>query len=590
MSFACGPFAESTLAGTALVSIHEPEAPPLDPIHIPGPEVVIAPYTVEIAGKTVQPLINSLSINNELGRQGSATFVLANVESVPVVGQEVGIYWYNDVLFAGSIDRVQIETNNTETFKTYRIECVDYSYLLFRRKISQKWTNVQWGVIASQTISAEGFTYGSFDPLGVNAFLPVVESDNGNVHDLLSETAAAIGCIFFVDHAKQVHLVRSNLPAAPAVLDATIVEQAEVTYDRETYRNRQTIIVTGTPPNSSTDPVTASYTRQNDEQIADRAAIEGGNGIYNDIESITHPTSNAIDDLQKLAVAYAKLRLGIQGSLREVVRIRTRASGFASGQEATIDLPLLGLEGTWSIQKAMIREESGRFAITTLELTRSNLLRRSQELWLEIVRRGKIIAIPPTTGATVLNAAFTTPGTTAWVVPAGVLQVQITCSGAGGGGGGGAKYTVGNLTRTASGGAGGNGGLAISVLSVTPGESLTIIVGAAGSAGVTNSATYPTSPTPGTTGGAGGTTMVKRGAAILLYATGGFGGGGGKAGYLTAFGAYQPTPIPGYPGGIGAGVGDVNTYGGGERGGFAGTGSPFAQPTAGTAGRIRIDY
>lgn len=586
MSFASGTFGESTLAGLNLGALADAPPPPPPPEE----EIVIAPFTIEIAGEVVQPLINSLSINNELGRQGSASFMLANAASVPIVGQDVGIYWYNDILFGGSIDRVAVETNNTETFKTYRVECVDYSYLLFRRKVRQKWTNVQWGVIAAQTMYAEGFTVGTMDPLGVNAFLPVVESDNGNVHDLLSETAAAIGCIFYVDHQKIAHLVRANLPAAPAVLDTTIVESAEVEYDRETYRNKQTIIVTGTPPNSSTDPLTVSYTRQNDEQIADRAAIEGSNGIYNDIESITHPTSNAIDDLQKLSVAYAKLRLGIQGSIRQMVTVRTRATGFTAGQEATLDLPSLGLEGTWAIQKAMIREESGRFAITTLELTRSNLLRRSQELWLEIVRRGKIIAIPPTTGSTTLSAAFTTPGTTAWVVPGGVLQIQITCSGAGGGGGGGAKYQVGNLIRTAAGGPGGNGGLAVSVLSVTPGESLTIIIGAAGTAGVTNSATYPTSPTSGTAGVAGGTTSVKRGATTLIYATGGFGGGGGQAGYLTVFGAYQPSPIAGYPGGIGAGVGDVNTYGGGERGGFAGTGSPFAQPTAGTAGRIRIDY
>jgi len=586
MSFASGTFAESTLAGINLGALAGAPPPPPPPEE----EIIIAPFTIEIAGEAVKPLINSLSINNELGRQGSASFTLANTESVPIVGQEVGIYWYEDVLFAGSIDRVEAETNNTESFKTYRVECVDYSYLLFRRKISQKWTNVQWDTIASQTIFAEGFTFGVADILGNSVRLPVVDADKSNVHDLLSETAAAIGCIFFVDHQKRVNLVRSSLPPAPKILDQTIVEYATITYDRETYRNKQTIVVTGTPPDTNTNPLTVTYTRQNDAQIAERVAVEGGNGIYNDIEAITHPTSNTVNDLQKLGVAYAKLRLGIQGSIRQLATVRTRVSGFKAGQEATLDIPHLGLEGQWAIQKAMIREESGRYAITTLELSRSSLLRRSQELWLEIVRRGKIIAIPPTTETIVSTAVFTTPGTTGWVVPPGVLQVQLTCSGGGGGGGGGAKYTFGSAVRYANGGNGGSGGLAVSVVSVTPGETLTIVVGAAGAAGATNSATSPSSPSPGTSGSAGGTTSVKRGASILVYATGGFGGGGGQAGYFTAFGAYQPTPIAGYPGGVGAGVGDVNTYGGGAAGGYRGTGSPLVNPGAGSAGKVLVEY
>ena len=64
--------------------------------------------------------------------------------------------------------------------------------------------------------------------------------------------------------------------------------------------------------------------------------------------------------------------------------------------------------------------------------------------------------------------AYTTPGTYSWTAPAGVTSVCVVC--VGGGGSGGAGYYVG-------GGAG--GGLAYkNNISVTPGSSYTVVVGA----------------------------------------------------------------------------------------------------------------
>lgn len=599
MTFGGSPFAESTLAGTVFALSAAPEAPPIDPIHIPGPEVVIDPYTVEIDGVSYKPLINSLSIDSELGRQGSATFTLVNVETVPLVGQIVRIKWYNQLIFGGMLDRYAITTNNTESFKQYACECVDFSYLLFRRKMRKTYSNVQLITIASQIINGElagdGVTYGTIDPLAVNTFLDTVDIQDSNTHDVLSECSAAIGAIFFIDYQRRISLTTlEKMPPAPMTIDDTITEDAELSFDRETYRNRQTVTITGTPATQGEAPLTITYTRSNAAQIAERQAVEGTGGVYNDFESITHPTSNNPTQLHQLAVSYALLRLGAQGALRRNLRIRTRATGFAAGQLATVDLPQLGLTGsgsgeTWFIQKVRIREESGRFMITTLELTSSSLLRRAQELWLDIVRRGQITVIPKaplTAPSAITTASFTTPQTTGWVVPAGVTQIQMSCHGGGGGGGGGAKNTIASTIR-ANGGKGGNGGLAVSVLSVTPGETLTIVVGAGGGAGVSVAA----SPTAyGDNGLPGGTSSVKRGAAVLLYATGGFGGGGAIAAAAPLLVGLTRSNIPGANGGDGAGIGQINTYGGGSTGGTRGTGSPFAQPTAGASGKVILEY
>lgn len=587
MSFGSNIFGQSTFAGIGTADA-EGTTPPIG--GPPEEELVIDPFTVEIDGESIKPLVNSLSIDNELGRQSAASFTLVNVSSVPIIGQTVRILWYNDLLFAGSIDRVRANTNNTESFKTYEVECVDYSYVFFRTKVKQRWANVQWVTLASKFLFAEGFTFGMLDPRGVYIVLPLVDADNSNVHDVLSEAAAAIGCLFYVDHNKTVNLVNSVLPAAPATIDENIAEHAEVNYDRETYRNKQTIIVTGTPASTSTQPVTITYTRQNTEQIAERAAIEGGTGIYNDIESITHPTSNSTADLQKLGVAYAKIRLGVQGSVRQWATVRTRQAGFKAGQLATVDIEKLGMSGTWIIQKVSIREEDGRTTISTLELSQSTLQRRAQELWLEVVKRSKIVALPPVTETLVTTQTFTTPGNTNFVVPGGVTQIQATCSGAGGGGGGSGRTTWGSAVSVADGGPGGAGGLAVSVLDVSPGETLVVTIGSGGVAGVSSGTGTPISPALGTAGGNGGFSRLKRGSTILVEATGGLGGNGGKGGYLTGALAFQPTPIAGYAGGSGAGIGQINTYGGGSAGGAKGRGSPFTQPTAGTNGKVLIEY
>lgn len=71
-------------------------------------------------------------------------------------------------------------------------------------------------------------------------------------------------------------------------------------------------------------------------------------------------------------------------------------------------------------------------------------------------------------------SASTTGAT--WVVPAGVASIVPKVWGAGGGGGRGG---------TAAGGAGGGGGYASTTLSVTPGSTLTAVVGAGGAPGIT---------------------------------------------------------------------------------------------------------
>jgi hypothetical protein len=74
-------------------------------------------------------------------------------------------------------------------------------------------------------------------------------------------------------------------------------------------------------------------------------------------------------------------------------------------------------------------------------------------------------------------ASTTFNATSTWVAPAGCLTAIVECWGAGGGGGG-----SGNGTGAAGGG-GGGGAYSKKTLSVVPGTSYTVTVGAAGTGG-----------------------------------------------------------------------------------------------------------
>lgn len=112
---------------------------------------------------------------------------------------------------------------------------------------------------------------------------------------------------------------------------------------------------------------------------------------------------------------------------------------------------------------------------------------------------------------------FATPGTfsgaSGFTVPAGVTAVKVTVIGGGGGGGSASN-------NSSAGGGGGGGGMAVKwVTGLTPGDQITVTVGAGGSAasagGTSSFAAYCSA-----TGGSGGTSNV----------TGSSGGGAGGAG------------------------------------------------------------
>lgn len=167
--------------------------------------------------------------------------------------------------------------------------------------------------------------------------------------------------------------------------------------------------------------------------------------------------------------------------------------------------------------------------------------------------------------------SYTTPGTYIWTVPPCVTEITVKVWGAGGGGGGAiAIMRSGNESEAcASGGGGGGGGYSSSTITVIPGQTYTIVVGAGGTGGNGGNGSYnggiTTQPSSGGTGGT--SSFTDNGVNIL--ATGGTGGGPGGAynnnnsNDVNNFGG-------GSVGGSGSG-GTVNFTGGNGVGGYHGT-------------------
>lgn len=162
---------------------------------------------------------------------------------------------------------------------------------------------------------------------------------------------------------------------------------------------------------------------------------------------------------------------------------------------------------------------------------------------------------------------FTTTGTQSWTVPVGINEISAVVVGGGGGGAGG------EATRNEGVNGGAGGGLAYGTFAVTPGETLTVVVGTAGTAGPS-----------GGDGGAGGASSIARGATVLLQGGGGQGGLERSTGTRTGGTSTGTEREGGGSGGNSGGNSTETGSGGGGAGGYSGNGGAGGTTGSGSNG------
>ncbi|MCU0832917.1 MAG: hypothetical protein MUC77_00575 [Chromatiaceae bacterium] len=209
---------------------------------------------------------------------------------------------------------------------------------------------------------------------------------------------------------------------------------------------------------------------------------------------------------------------------------------------------------------------------------------------------------------------FDTPGTTTWTVPTGVTSITVEAWGGGGGGGGRAGSSG---TATARGG--GGGAYARGVLTVTPGSTYTLTVGAGGAGGAAGAnagsaggnSTFGVGPLVRAAGGSGGSAATSGAGGLggtladsigdLRFRggnanSGGGGGAGstGEGGDTTGTTGGTGTPVGGGNGGSAPtttnGAAPGSPYGGGGSGARRAIGGAAQAGGAGGNGGIRITY
>lgn len=179
--------------------------------------------------------------------------------------------------------------------------------------------------------------------------------------------------------------------------------------------------------------------------------------------------------------------------------------------------------------------------------------------------------------------AYTTAGTYTWVAPAGVTSVSAVVVGGGGG----------RINWGCEGRAGGGGGALAykNNISVTPGSSYTVIVGAASPSGTGGTSSFVNTSTVAAGGGTVGSSAYNGGTGgVVVAGTGYAGGAGGSVGGAAAVrsGAGGAGGYAGN-GGAGGGIGSNGSAGaGGGGGGGAVSSSCYPTYKGGNGGGVGI--
>jgi hypothetical protein len=166
--------------------------------------------------------IQGCTITDELNHEpNNATLRVQGF--TPLKGQEVKIYMGDtDVahqLFGGHILQVTSVYESKRTNLAWDLHCIDYTWLLNRRKVIKKYTNLSATAIVQDLIAtyAAGFT-----TVGVSAGMGVIDEitfTNDELTDAITRVMERVGGYWYPDYGKDIKAFQTDTEFAGAITD-----------------------------------------------------------------------------------------------------------------------------------------------------------------------------------------------------------------------------------------------------------------------------------------------------------------------------------------------------------------------------------
>lgn len=310
-------------------------------------------FTLHVAGVDKTGIIkaNSLRIKRAAEGRNECGFTLIAPYSNynPAIGAEVIAKLDGYIVFGGVIKerRIQRLNKNGIIYSSVQVACQGYNHIPRRRTVQYRPDNVSAGhavrYMLENVLSDEGITEGIIED-GIALF--GYDAELKSVRDILDDLAQSCSFKWYIDDEKKLFFLKSDtVDDAPYQIiesgtEFTDFSEVEVTDTLEGYRNKQFV--------RAGDRI---IVKQNDSEISARAAVEGGTGVYGEVEENTNVQERT--DAENLA---EELLFRYGSHVPATLRFKTNTHGFDAGQRLYADLPSYGAIGSYLIEQVDISD------------------------------------------------------------------------------------------------------------------------------------------------------------------------------------------------------------------------------------------
>jgi hypothetical protein len=215
-----GPYSNIATATTAdLVNIA---------IKTPGGWVSLNPWA-RVAGASITQALNEVADTMSLRIDGDCPYALKGAE----------INWGdadNVAQFAGHITAVRTTYEGRARNRVYECDCIDYTWLLNSKKVTQRYTNAHVSYIINNLVA--GFAPGfSFSPAGItnDLILDEITFTNEELAQAISRTCERGGLYWYVTYDKYVFPFNSTAVQSAGTIDQANPRQSSKLAKHEDY-------------------------------------------------------------------------------------------------------------------------------------------------------------------------------------------------------------------------------------------------------------------------------------------------------------------------------------------------------------------